>query len=59
MRWTTALDSPDGRIGSDPLQATPEKGAKLIASAAAALLQEFAEFSREPFGLEKPPGGPA
>ena len=45
---------PDGRIGSDPLQASPEKGAQLIASAATALLQEFAEFSKEPFGLEKP-----
>jgi creatinine amidohydrolase/Fe(II)-dependent formamide hydrolase-like protein len=44
---------PDGRIGSDPLQASPEKGAKLIAGAAAALLQEFAEFSKEPFGREK------
>jgi creatinine amidohydrolase len=40
---------PDGRIGSDPLHATPEKGAQLIASAAAALIQEFAEFSKEPF----------
>ena len=44
---------PDGRIGSDPLQASPEKGAKLIASAAAALLQEFAEFSKEPFSRGK------
>jgi creatinine amidohydrolase len=43
----------DGRIGSDPLQATPEKGAKLISSAAAALLKEFGEFSKEPFCLQR------
>jgi creatinine amidohydrolase/Fe(II)-dependent formamide hydrolase-like protein len=39
----------DGRIGSDPLQASAEKGAKLIASAANALIQDFAEFSNESF----------
>jgi creatinine amidohydrolase len=40
---------PDGRIGSDPLLATPEKGARLIASSATALIQDVAEFSNEPF----------
>jgi creatinine amidohydrolase/Fe(II)-dependent formamide hydrolase-like protein len=40
---------PDGRIGSDPLLATPEKGARLIASCAAALIQDLAEFSHEHF----------
>jgi creatinine amidohydrolase/Fe(II)-dependent formamide hydrolase-like protein len=40
---------PDGRIGSDPLLASPEKGARLIASSAAALIQDLAEFSNEPF----------
>jgi creatinine amidohydrolase/Fe(II)-dependent formamide hydrolase-like protein len=50
---------PDGRIGSDPLQASPEKGAQLIASAATALLQEFAELSKEPFGHEKSVAGTA
>jgi creatinine amidohydrolase len=45
---------PDGRIGSDPVLASPEKGARLIASAAAALIQDLAEFSREPFMAGKP-----
>ena len=45
---------PDGRIGSDPLLASPEKGARLIASAAVALIQDLAEFSREPFLAGKP-----
>ena len=40
---------PDGRIGSEPLQASPEKGARLIASAGTALIQDVAEFSKEPF----------
>ncbi len=39
----------DGRIGSDPTLASPEKGAQLIAAACVALLQDVAEFSREPF----------
>lgn len=39
---------PDGRMGSDPGQATPEKGAELVATAAAALLEELAAFAREP-----------
>ncbi|MDP9012870.1 MAG: creatininase family protein [Pseudomonadota bacterium] len=40
---------PDGRIGSNPSLASPEKGARLIAASAAALLEEIAEFTREPF----------
>jgi creatinine amidohydrolase len=44
---------PDGRIGSDPSLASPEKGARLIASAAAALIQDLAEFSNEPFIAER------
>jgi creatinine amidohydrolase len=44
---------PDGRIGSDPTLASAAKGAELIAAAAAALLQDVAEFSREPFLTEK------
>jgi creatinine amidohydrolase/Fe(II)-dependent formamide hydrolase-like protein len=39
----------DGRIGSDPSLATPDKGARLITDAAAALVREFAEFSSESF----------
>ena len=38
----------DGRIGSDPLQASPEKGQALIDKAAAALLADLAEFESEP-----------
>jgi creatinine amidohydrolase len=40
---------PDGRIGSDPTLASPDKGAQLIQAASAALLQDVADFSREPF----------
>ena len=39
----------DGRIGADPLLATVEKGAELIAKSAAALIRDFDEFTREPF----------
>jgi hypothetical protein len=39
----------DGRIGSDPLQATPEKGGLLIASAADALIRELVDFTNERF----------
>ena len=45
---------PDGRIGSDPLLASPDKGARLIDRAAAALLQEVAEFARESFVVARP-----
>jgi creatinine amidohydrolase/Fe(II)-dependent formamide hydrolase-like protein len=37
----------DGRMGSDPGQATPEKGGELVATAAAALIEDVAEFERE------------
>jgi creatinine amidohydrolase/Fe(II)-dependent formamide hydrolase-like protein len=40
---------PDGRIGSDPKLASPEKGAQLIKAASAALLEDLAGFSREAF----------
>ncbi len=36
---------PDGRIGSDPSQATPEDGARIITAAASALAKEFAAFA--------------
>jgi creatinine amidohydrolase/Fe(II)-dependent formamide hydrolase-like protein len=39
---------PDGRMGSDPAQASPEKGAEIVRLAAAALLEDAAAFSREP-----------
>ena len=39
---------PDGRMGSDPGQATPEKGGALVAAAAQALAQDVAEFAVEP-----------
>jgi len=38
---------PDGRMGSDPLLASPDKGARLIAAAATALGQEVADFAQE------------
>jgi creatinine amidohydrolase/Fe(II)-dependent formamide hydrolase-like protein len=38
---------PDGRIGSDPGQATPEKGQALIDACVPALLRELAEFADE------------
>lgn len=41
----------DGRMGSDPGQATPEKGGELVAMAAAGLLEEAAAFD-----AETPPG---
>ncbi|HEY8615213.1 creatininase family protein [Phenylobacterium sp.] len=37
----------DGRMGSDPAQATPEKGGELVAAAAQALIEEVAEFGAE------------
>jgi len=45
----------DGRIGSDPSLASPEKGARLIEASAAALVKDLAEFSREPFIVDPPP----
>jgi creatinine amidohydrolase/Fe(II)-dependent formamide hydrolase-like protein len=41
---------PDGRMGSDPAQATPEKGGELVAIAAAALPRDLAAFAAEPLG---------
>lgn len=38
----------DGRMGSDPALATPEKGGELVKLAAASLLNEVAEFDAEP-----------
>lgn len=38
---------PDGRIGSDPIQATPEKGRALIDLAVKGLLAEVAAFTAE------------
>jgi len=35
---------PDGRIGSDPSQATPEKGAEIVSFAKQALIAECAKF---------------
>lgn len=35
---------PDGRIGSDPSQATPEKGERLIAAAAKAMIADYESF---------------
>jgi creatinine amidohydrolase/Fe(II)-dependent formamide hydrolase-like protein len=37
----------DGRMGSDPAQATPEKGGELVAAAAQALVEEVAAFAAE------------
>jgi creatinine amidohydrolase/Fe(II)-dependent formamide hydrolase-like protein len=37
----------DGRMGSDPAQASPEKGAELVAAAAAGLIEDVAAFSAE------------
>ncbi|MES2722108.1 MAG: creatininase family protein [Pseudomonadota bacterium] len=38
---------PDGRMGSDPALATPEKGAELVATAAAGLIEDVNAFSAE------------
>jgi creatinine amidohydrolase/Fe(II)-dependent formamide hydrolase-like protein len=38
---------PDGRMGSDPAQATPEKGGELVALAVQGLLADVAAFSAE------------
>lgn len=35
---------PDGRIGSDPSQATPEKGAKIVAAAKESLVRDVESF---------------
>jgi creatinine amidohydrolase/Fe(II)-dependent formamide hydrolase-like protein len=38
---------PDGRMGSDPAQATPEKGGELVKLAAEKLLADVKAFSEE------------
>ena len=38
---------PDGRMGSDPGQATPEKGGELVRMSAAALIDDLAAFAAE------------
>src|SRR5579862_9027749 len=38
---------PDGRMGSDPGQATPDKGGELVATAVKALVDDVAAFSNE------------
>ncbi|MFZ4605982.1 MAG: creatininase family protein [Caulobacter sp.] len=39
----------DGRMGSDPALATPEKGGELVALAAKGLIEDVAAFGAEPF----------
>lgn len=39
----------DGRMGSDPALATPEKGGELVALAAKGLIEDVAGFAAEPF----------
>ncbi|MBU6299769.1 MAG: creatininase family protein, partial [Alphaproteobacteria bacterium] len=36
---------PDGRIGSDPSQATPEAGEKIVAAAVKGVIAEFRQFA--------------
>jgi len=38
---------PDGRIGSDPAQATPEKGQRIIDAAIPALIRDVTDFATE------------
>lgn len=39
---------PDGRMGSDPGLATPERGGEIVSLAAQALVEEIEAFAREP-----------
>ncbi len=39
---------PDGRIGSDPSQATPEKGKRIVEAASKALIADYQTFMRAP-----------
>lgn len=39
---------PDGRMGSDPALATPERGEMLVRAAVKGLIREVEEFTREP-----------
>ncbi len=36
---------PDGRIGSDPTQATPEAGEKIVTAAVRGVIREFQQFA--------------
>ena len=36
---------PDGRIGSDPSQASPEAGGKIVNAAVKAVIEEFRKFA--------------
>jgi len=51
-RFTDAADYratfPDGRIGSDPSQATPDKGARIAAAAKDALVRDVKNFFNDP-----------
>jgi len=38
---------PDGRIGSDPAQASPEKGQRIIDASVTALLKDVADVAAE------------
>ena len=44
---TVILRHPDGRMGSDPALATPDKGRELVMLAAQSLVRELDAFSRE------------
>jgi creatinine amidohydrolase/Fe(II)-dependent formamide hydrolase-like protein len=44
----------DGRMGSDPGQATPEKGGELVAAAVKALLEDVAAFGSEEDPIARP-----
>jgi creatinine amidohydrolase len=39
---------PDGRMGSDPAQATPDKGGEIVGLAAKGLIEEIRAFAAEP-----------
>ncbi len=47
---------PDGRMGSDPGQATPEKGGEIVRLAAQGLLAEVRAFAAEPSPAQLQPG---
>ena len=40
---------PDGRMGSEPALASPQKGGELVKQAALSLIEEVASFGGEPF----------
>ncbi len=49
---------PDGRIGSDPGLASPEKGGELVRVAAAALIEAVREFGDEEASRQETPSSP-